>query len=177
LKVRGESSLEIAMVDRFALWVCVLCVVIAAAVISLAVGYQVDRNHQSAPGRGGAERVVLPIEYVYTGRSQDGRMIRSAVLSADFVCSLDTAGVRALAPRVVDDLALLLEDRHYAHHAADVLGCIGSSAAAAVPALERALAKEERVRRPAVMVQPDFQLDFALRSSLKKITGNSYSDR
>lgn len=157
------------MFDRFGALAGVLILPVAVVAFFVAVGNRSERDGQREAGGIGADRIVLPIEYIYAGRSRDGGTIRAAVLSADFVCNLDQASVEALAPRVVGQLTSLLDDSSYVRHAATVLGCIGPQAAAAIPALERALAKEESAPRPLIVVQPDFQVDFALRSALAKI--------
>jgi hypothetical protein len=116
-------------------------------------------------------RVILPINYIYHGKSRDGREIRSAVFSADFVCALEDGEREKLGSAMAERVAELLEDRRYALGAANILECMGPSAVAAVPALEKALKKVEPKRPPPFVIQPQFQLDYALRSALEQIRG------
>jgi hypothetical protein len=144
-------------------WSTLLLLVVGAWLL-IAIGWQSQRIHDEA-------KAVVAIDYVYSGISRDGSRIRSAVLSADFVCDLEPTELERLAPQIVDGLALLLEDSEFASHAASVLGCIGPPARAAVPALERALKKATPADEPGIVIQPQFRLDNVIRSALKRVRG------
>jgi len=128
-------------------------------------------NTEAGSDRGAQTTVILPIKYIFHGKSRYGGEIRSAVFSSNFVCALEDSERERLGSTMAERVAELLEDRRYALGAADTLGCMGPSAVAAVPALRRALKKAEPKRRPPFVIQPQFKLDYSIRAALDQIQG------
>jgi hypothetical protein len=108
------------------------------------------------------------LDYIEAGRSQHGR-IEAAVMLVNFVCDLRTEQLDALDGRLITRVTLLLENDKFAYEAAGTLGCLGRRAVAAVPYLERALQRATASEKPPIVIQPDFQLDYALQATLNKI--------
>jgi hypothetical protein len=114
------------------------------------------------------------LDYIEAGRSQHGRM-EAAVMLVNFVCDLRKDQLDALDSGLITRVTLLLESDEFAYEAAGTLGCLGGRAVAAVPYLEKALQRATPSEKPSFVIQPDFQLDYALQATLDKIRADERS--
>lgn len=151
----------------------------ARVLLSGSVALLLAVTGQSAPiARGESSEPSLYsmslLDYIEAGRSQHGRM-EAAVMLVNFVCDLRTEQLDALDSRLTTRVALLLESDEFAYAAAGTLGCLGGRAVTAVPYLEKALQRATASNKPSVVIQPDFQLDYALQATLDKIRADERS--
>jgi len=93
----------------------------------------------------------------------------AAVALTNFLCDLGEEDKRRVTEDTVEKIAELLNEKNFAYQAAAALGCIGPAAATARPALERVLARTQTQKSRPFVIQPDFQLEYAVQSALRRI--------